>query len=57
MVLISRDKVQFSVTTGSGQTLAILFDEDGDGLPDTKIEGGKKFKRTNIEWSEIQRPK
>jgi hypothetical protein len=57
MVLISRDKVQFSVTTGSGQTLAILFDEDGDGLPDTKIEGGKKFKRANIEWTEIQRPK
>ena len=54
MDLISRDKAQFSVTTGSGQTVVMILDEDGDGLPDTKIEGGKKFKRANIEWTEIQ---
>jgi hypothetical protein len=57
MDLISRDKAQFSVTTGSGQSLVMILDEDGDGLPDTKIEGGKKFKRGSIEWIEIQRPK
>jgi hypothetical protein len=57
MDLISRDKAQFSVTTGSGQTLVMILDEDGDGLPDTKIEGGKKFKRANIEWTEIPRAK
>jgi hypothetical protein len=56
MDLISRDKAQFSVTSGAGQTLVMILDEDGDGLPDTKIEGGKKFKRANIEWTEIQLP-
>jgi hypothetical protein len=57
MDLISRDKARFSVKTGSGQALVIILDEDGDGLPDTKIEGGKKFKRANIEWTEIPRAK
>ncbi|HEY5704069.1 MAG TPA: hypothetical protein VIT91_22050 [Chthoniobacterales bacterium] len=55
--LISKDKAQFSVTTGSGLALVLILDEDGDGLPDTKIEGNKKFKRGNIEWIEIQRAK
>jgi hypothetical protein len=56
MDLISRDKAQFSVRNGSGQELVMILDEDGDGLPDLKIEGGKKFKRTNIEWTEILPP-
>ena len=53
MDFISRDKARFSVTTGSGKTLVIILDENGDGLPDTKIEDGKKFRRANIEWTEI----
>ena len=57
MKLISRDKAEFSVMTGSGQAGVLILDEDGDGIPDTKIEGNKKFKRTNIEWTEIPRTK
>src|SRR4029077_8269302 len=53
MNLISRDKAEFSVMTGSGNSRVLILDEDGDGLPDIKIEGKRKFKRASIEWTEI----
>jgi hypothetical protein len=34
----------------------VVRDEDGDGLPDIKIDGGKKFKPGNVEWIEIKAP-
>ena len=52
MNLVSREKAELSVMTGSGKSRVLILDEDGDGLPDTKIEGNKKFKRVNIEWTE-----
>ncbi|MEP6685554.1 MAG: hypothetical protein ABJB22_02150 [Verrucomicrobiota bacterium] len=55
MNLISRDKAEFSVVSGSGSLRTLILDEDGDGLPDIKVEGTKKFKRANIEWTEITR--
>jgi len=53
MTLITRDKAEFSTMTGSGTSRVVILDQDGDGLPDLKIEGGKKFRRANIEWKEI----
>lgn len=53
MDLISPDKAKFSVVTESSQPPVLIVDEDGDGIPDTKIESNKKFKRGNIEWIEI----
>jgi hypothetical protein len=53
MNLVSREKAEFSVMTGSDKSRVLLLDEDGDGLPDIKIEGDKRFKRANIEWTEI----
>jgi hypothetical protein len=53
MNLVSRDKAAFSVMTGSDKSRVLILDEDGDGLPDIKIEGNKKFERANIEWTEI----
>jgi len=55
MTLISRDKAEFSVITGTGMSTVLILDQDGDGLPDLKIEGKKKFKRGNIEWIEIKK--
>ena len=54
--LVSMDKAEFNVVTGSGENVVMIVDEDGDGLPDTKIEGKKKFRRTKIEWEEIPKP-
>ncbi len=53
MNLVTRDKAEFSVLSGSGHSRGLILDEDGDGLPDIKIEGKKKFKRGNIEWIEV----
>ncbi len=53
MNLISRDKAEFSVISGIPESRVLILDEDGDGLPDVKIEGKKKFKRGNIEWIEV----
>ena len=53
MNLISRDKAEFSVISGNPESRVLILDEDGDGLPDVKIEGKKKFKRGNIEWIEV----
>jgi hypothetical protein len=55
MKLIGRDRAEFNIISGSGDSTVIIFDEDGDGLPDTKIEAGKKFRRKQIEWTEVQK--
>ncbi len=55
--LISTDKAEFNVVTGSGETVVMIVDEDGDGLPDMKIEGKKKYRRTKIDWEEVPRQK
>jgi hypothetical protein len=55
--LVSTDKAEFNVVTGSGDSVVLIVDEDGDGLPDTKIEGKKKYRRAKIEWEEVPRQK
>jgi hypothetical protein len=51
LYLIDADKAEFTVTSVAARTL--IIDQDGDGLPDLKVEGKKKYKRGKIEWIEL----
>jgi len=53
MDLISPDRTSTCVMRGTGPNLLVILDQDGDGIPDLKVEGSKRFKLSNIEWSEI----
>ena len=55
--LISSDRASTSVMRGDGQSRLVILDQDGDGIPDLKVEGTKRFKLSAIEWSEIQKPR
>lgn len=53
--LFSAGKTQFCVDSGSEkEPRTLIFDQDGDGSPDLKVEGGKKYK-AQVSWTEIPR--
>jgi len=53
--LISSDRASTCVMRGDGQSRLVILDQDGDGIPDLKVEGTKRCKLSAIEWSEIQK--
>ena len=54
--LFSAAKASFTVDSGATrEPRTIIMDQDGDGVPDLKIEGSKKYK-PQIEWILLPRP-
>ena len=53
MDLIGLDKARFSVMSHVDDIPHLIVDEDGDGLPDLKVSGKKKFRIADITWEEI----
>ena len=51
--IFAASQARFSVDSGSGkEPHTIIFDEDGDGIPDLKLEGSKKYK-AQVTWVEV----
>ncbi|HMP77654.1 MAG TPA: hypothetical protein PKE12_15270 [Kiritimatiellia bacterium] len=54
MEIVSPEKTRTSYMTHAGGKLHLILDEDGDGLPDRMIDGGKAYTRVGIEWQEVE---
>ena len=53
--ILSASQARFCVDSGSGkEPRTLIFDEDGDGLPDLKVEGSKKYK-AQVTWTEVSK--
>ncbi len=52
MDVFSEEKARFTVLQHTGEDTLLIIDEDGDGLPDVKVEGKKRFRVKEIIWTE-----
>ena len=54
--LFSNGQASFTVETPKGTSPhSLIVDENGDGLPNLKIEGNKRYK-AQVVWTEMPRP-
>lgn len=50
---IASNKAQYFIQKTISGTNLFVFDNDGDGVPEGKIEGSKRYRLKTIEWEEI----
>jgi hypothetical protein len=55
ITIFSEDRARFTFTRNglTGPDFSLIVDEDGDGIPDLKIENRMKYKMKGIEWERV----